>query len=33
MEPVIYNKRTGIVVGGHQRIKVLKDLGYEEIDC
>lgn len=33
VEPVIYNKRTGIVVGGHQRLKVLKDLGYEEIDC
>ena len=32
VEPVIYNKRTGIVVGGHQRLKVLKDLGYEEID-
>ncbi len=33
VEPIIYNKRTGIVVGGHQRLKVLKDLGYEEIDC
>lgn len=33
VEPVIYNKRIGIVVGGHQRLKVLKDLGYEEIDC
>ena len=33
VEPVIYNKRTGIVVGGHQRLKVLKDLGYEEIGC
>lgn len=33
VEPVIYNKRTGLVVGGHQRLKVLKELGYEEIDC
>lgn len=33
VEPVIWNKRTGVVVGGHQRLKVLKDLGYEEIDC
>lgn len=33
VEPVIWNERTGTVVGGHQRLKVLKDLGYEEIDC
>lgn len=33
VEPVIWNKRTGKVVGGHQRLKVLKDLGYEEIEC
>ena len=33
VEPVIWNERTGTVVGGHQRLKVLKDLGYDEIDC
>ena len=33
VEPVIWNKRTGLVVGGHQRLKVLKDLGFTEIDC
>ncbi len=33
VEPVIWNKRTGIVVGGHQRLKVMKDLGYTEVDC
>ena len=33
VEPVIFNKRTGTVVGGHQRLKVLKDLGYTEVDC
>ena len=32
VEPVIWNKRTGNVVGGHQRLKVLKDLGHEEVD-
>ena len=33
VEPVIWNKRTGLVVGGHQRLKVMKDLGYTEVDC
>ena len=33
VEPVIWNKRTGNVVGGHQRLKVLLDLGFSEIDC
>ncbi len=33
MEPVIWNKTTGRVVGGHQRLKVLIDLGIAEIDC
>jgi DNA modification methylase len=33
VEPVIWNKRTGNVVGGHQRLKVLKVLGHTEIDC
>lgn len=33
VEPVIWNKRTRTVVGGHQRLKVMKDLGYEEVDC
>lgn len=33
VEPIIWNKRTGIVVGGHQRLKVMKDLGYTEVDC
>jgi len=33
VEPVIWNIRTGNVVGGHQRLKVLVDLGHTEIDC
>ena len=33
VEPVIWNRQTGNVVGGHQRLKVLLDLGQTEIDC
>ena len=33
VEPVIWNKATGRVVGGHQRLKVLIDLGMTEVDC
>lgn len=33
VEPVIWNKTTGHVVGGHQRLKVLATLGHTEIDC
>lgn len=29
VQPVIWNKRTGNVVGGHQRLKVLRDEGVE----
>lgn len=33
VEPVIWNKVTGRVVGGHQRLKVLIDLGITEVEC
>jgi ParB-like chromosome segregation protein Spo0J len=33
VEPIVWNKKTGIVVGGHQRLTVLKDLGNTEVDC
>lgn len=33
VEPVIWNKTTGRVVGGHQRLKVLIDMGMTEVDC
>lgn len=32
VEPIVLNERTGNVVGGHQRLKVLQDLGYTEVD-
>ena len=32
VEPIIVNDRTGKVIGGHQRINVLKDLGYKEVE-
>ena len=33
VEPVIWNKTTGHVVGGHQRLKVLQNMGITEVDC
>ena len=33
MEPMVWNERTGFVVGGHQRLKVLLDMGVTQIDC
>jgi len=32
VEPIVWNKRTGNVVGGHQRLKVLLESGAEETD-
>lgn len=32
VQPIVVNKRTGNVVGGHQRIKALADLGETEAD-
>lgn len=31
VEPIIWNEETGRVVGGHQRLKVIKDLGFETV--
>ena len=31
VEPIIWNKRTGTVVGGHQRLKVMKDLALKRL--
>jgi len=33
VEPVIWNKITSHVVGGHQRLKVLLDTGITEVEC
>lgn len=33
IEPIIWNERTGRVVGGHQRLKVLLKQGAQEIEC
>lgn len=33
VEPIIFNKQTGYVVGGHFRLRELTKLGYKEIDC
>lgn len=32
VEPIIVNDKTGRVIGGHQRINVLKNLGYKEVE-
>src|SRR5699024_6936641 len=32
VDPVIWNERTGKVVGGHQRLNVMKELGYKEVN-
>lgn len=33
VEPIIWNKETGKIVGGNQRFKILKEIGFTEIDC
>ena len=33
VEPVIWNKVTGHIIGGHQRLKVLIDMDINEIEC
>lgn len=32
VEPVVWNKRTGHIVGGHQRVKALRELGRTEVE-
>lgn len=33
VEPIIWNKNTSHIIGGHQRLKILLDLGYTEVEC
>lgn len=32
VEPLVWNERTGNLVSGHQRLKILEDLGYTEAE-
>lgn len=33
VQPIVWNRRTGHVVSGHQRLAVLKHQGQTEVDC
>lgn len=33
VQPLVWNRRTGHVVGGHQRLEVLRHQGATEVDC
>jgi ParB-like chromosome segregation protein Spo0J len=33
VEPILWNERTGNIIGGHFRYRILCDLGETEIDC
>jgi ParB-like chromosome segregation protein Spo0J len=33
VQPLIWNSRTGHIVGGHQRLEILKQQGWSEVDC
>lgn len=33
IDPIIVNTRNMTVVGGHQRLEIIKELGYKEIEC
>lgn len=33
VQPIVWNRRTGHVVGGHQRLEVMKHQGAERADC
>lgn len=33
LSPIVWNKRTGNIIGGHQRYKILKSQGVTEIEC
>ena len=32
VEPLVWNEHNGVLVGGHQRLKILKHLGKKEVD-
>lgn len=33
VDPIIINKRNMVVIGGHQRLNILKDMNYKEVEC
>lgn len=33
VQPLVWNRRSGHVVGGHQRLEILKRRGVTEVDC
>lgn len=33
VEPIIFNKQTGYIVGGHFRLRELTKMGYREVEC
>lgn len=33
VDPLVVNKKTGTLVGGHQRLKVAESLGFESVPC
>lgn len=33
VDPIIWNKQTGNIVGGHQRFKIMRDMGLTKIKC
>lgn len=33
IDPIVINKNTMTVIGGHQRLKILKDMDYETVEC
>ena len=33
VQPIVWNQRTGHIVGGHQRCEVLRHKGVTEVDC
>jgi hypothetical protein len=32
VQPIVWNRRSGLVVGGHQRLDVVRELGWTEVD-
>lgn len=33
VQPIVWNRATGYIVGGHQRVQILRDQGVTEVEC